>query len=539
MRRVSASWLATTSAAIAAAILVAAIFVLAARAATAGKFFRLDSDYDANLPILSYVVSSVRRFHALPKWNPYVGKGIPVLADPLSSVGNPLMIVPIVLLGVEEGLWMVFFLVITVSGISMWFLLTRIGVRGWPRWWGMIMYQIAGTVSAQVASGHVHQLLAYPVIPLILYGAIQSKSRMWVTIGLAFVLSYLVYSGEWYSLWFSGMFLVWGKIYAIVGRKQSVANVLVHGVATIIFLTLLTAPKLSPLVIDVWPQMVRFFPIDPFAGSLHLIFSPLPFLIPFREAFYDRPILQRTLGFHYNWYEYFAFISPLPFFFFLRVGDAMKREYARILLLLIVVGVLYVSLGYPYSPFHWLVKAVPALGTFRVPQRMYLVLTSVVVALLALTVSTWMRRESKAKTRRVLIVMAIGSLVWTGLVSHRAFVSGFELPRTEERALVTALRDSDEGSFFVAAFTCCVQWFLVQEGIPVLNYYYGWRSTMTPNFLNDAGTGLDYSVLESVRPTYVIATRTDDLSGYSYVPYLRSNRFTVWSSSEPTVTPNL
>ena len=39
-----------------------------------GKTFRWDSDYDSNLPIIAYVVDTIKNEHRFPLWNPYIGR---------------------------------------------------------------------------------------------------------------------------------------------------------------------------------------------------------------------------------------------------------------------------------------------------------------------------------------------------------------------------------------------------------------------------------------------------------------------------------
>ena len=87
--------------------------------ATQGKTFRLDSDYDSNIPIISFVVDTVRNEHRFPLRNPYVTTGISVLGDPLSGSAYLPYLLPMLLFGVQSGWWVVIGLHAFMAGAFM------------------------------------------------------------------------------------------------------------------------------------------------------------------------------------------------------------------------------------------------------------------------------------------------------------------------------------------------------------------------------------------------------------------------------------
>lgn len=515
-------------------ILIAIGLVVPVLWQTRNLSFRLDTDFDSVLPAFSYFSSYLRQYHKIPFRNPYIGTGIPVIADPVSPVLNPAVSVPLTLFGVEAGIRAIMLFSVIFSGIFMWLFLANIGVVGISRLWGAVLYEIAGTGVAQFVSGDA--LAPYAYIPLLLFFIIRDRMGWKTLIAAAFVLALIVYIGDFYQVFFIGMLFVVTRVYWAVARGNTRLRLLQSG-GFFIFFVIFSSAKLIPFFIDVRPTLQRFFSVDPYAGSIHFFWVPLSFVVPLQMSFYDRPFFQRFFGFHYNWYEYFAFISPVSFVFLSKIRRVMKNSYVKMLLVLTIVCLLYVALRFPYSPFYWLFHLVAPLRAFRTPQRIIISLTSIVIGLLAICAHWWMVHARSIKQRTIAVGSMLISIVWTFWVSNTILYQAFEPFRTQESRLAQELRKRDTSKYYVAAFVCCIQTFLVEQKIPILNYYYAWRTSDTPNFINFDGNGFDYSVLARVRPTYVIAPLSDDFSRYSYYPFFERSIGRVWKTDNPTIVP--
>ena len=515
-------------------ILVAIAFVVPVLWQTKNLSLRLDTDYDAMLPTLSYLSSYVHQYKEFPRWNPYVGTGIPVVGDPVSPALNPTISVPVILFGAENGVRVILFFNVIFSGLFMWMFLTRIGVGGIARLWGSTLYEISGMQAALFVSGH--SLAPYAYIPLFLLFATPDSLKKIELVGSAAVVAFILYQGDFYQTFFACLLFIAIRCYWAVTRGN-IRLSLRHSVIFFVIFLVLSSYKLIPFLIDVRPTLQRFFPIDPYAGSIHFFWVPLSFIIPFQMSFYDRPFFQRLFGFHYNWYEYFAFISPVSFVFLTKIRRVMKTPYIKVLLVLIVVCLLYIALRYPYSPFYWLFHVVAPVRAFRTPQRILISMTSIVVAVLAVCAHWWMTHTKNPKQKAIVIGSMLISVVWTFWVSNTILYQAFEPFRSQESLLARELRTRDASNFYVATFVCCVQTFLVEQKVPILNYYYAWRTKDTPNFINSNGNGFDYSVLANVRPTYVIAPRALNLETYSYYLFFVSPIAGVWKTDYPTIVP--
>ena len=384
---------------------------------TQGKMFRMDGDYDSNLPIISYVVDTIRNEKRFPLWNPYVSSGISVLGDPLSAVTYLPYLLPMLIFGVPEGLWIVIGLHAFLAGMFMWMFLGKSKYA----LWGGLLYMGAGAFAARVAAGHIEKVLSYPWYPLFLLFLLKEHNiAVGVIMGIVFL------TGDVYGFLF--MMIFYGAIGVIRGlwgiRGTIVAFVIMAGV------------KIVPFIREVAPVMERFSLFDAARGSIPVWLSWLPFVMPWGVEFYDRPILQRLFGFWYNWYEYYAFIG-LPVIFLVWLPRVVKRREVKILLLFLAVGITFAARGQMYSPWYQLA---PLLEWFRVPQRMYGALTSVVVALIVLSLKNKMSP----------------GILW-GMLLVAFFVSGYQMTRAFEKPR-----------------TCCTQLDQIREKIRVIDYYYGW-----------------------------------------------------------------
>ncbi len=505
---------------------------------TRGQYFRLDTDYDALLPLYYFLVDFVRHHGAIPTWNPYIGTGIPVLGDPLSAVANPILTGGILLFGVETGVRLTIGIIFFLAALSMWWFLSRLHIRGWLRVWGSLLFASAGNMIAYIRAGHIPELLVYPAVPMLLY-YVTKKTLLWKdSIVFSLLLAYVWYSGYTYMLWFVLIFLTVSWLYYSLSRpafQSLVALVRFTGVA--VLFVVFSWPKTYEYINDVGPNLERVFTIDPYAGSIHSIWFPLGWVMPLQAMFYDRPFFQRMFGFYYNWYEYYAFITPFPFFFLVSLRSLLKKPIIQLFLVLLVSSALYIALRFSYSPFYWIYHLVPFARTFRVPQRIYEPSVAVIIALLVLCAKVWFSSRTPQRKKLGLIV-CIASLVGTSMTTQYSLLATFESPRTEAQLVAKKLRAADSGVFFVATFACC-QTFLVQEDVPIINYYYGWRQKQSPNFIRSDNSGSNYDLLYSVRPTYVIASKDSDFTEYGYARFQSYQTVVVWKTEHPNVFPEI
>lgn len=472
--------------------------------------FRLDTDYDSNFPVYGSVFSQTPL------------TGISVWGDPLSAIWNPLFSIPVLTLGTEYGFRVTIVFVIMLSALAMWWLLRSLHIPSKVQLWGSLIYASSGTLAARIAAGHIEKVLSYSLVPIFLLALLQKRGTL---AGLVSALAFL--SGDVYLVWFFVVFWFASLLWRWIVEQDTGIRLVIDLLKFALICAFVSTPKLIPFIRDVVPTMVRFFPIHFAEGSIHVLLTPLAFVVPWQTAFYDRPFFQRILGFHYNWYEYYAFVSPLPLVFCWQ-KKIRNQTIVRFLLFLLMVGALYVSLGYVYSPFYWIFRMIPAIQAFRVPQRIFFPMTTIVIVFFALAADSWFAQHTKRVWQWFGLMIMGGSLLWTSMVFAKTFTQSFENPRVLEESVSRHLRSSDRSPFAVADFVCCMQTFLIREKIGIVNYYYGWRPASSPNFIKSDGNGFDYSPLRLIRPKYIIAKAGESFEVYGYIPYITSKTIQVW-----------
>ncbi len=492
--------------------------------------FRLDTDYNVVLPMAQFAINAFTNPQKFLIRNPYIGLGVPVLGDPSSLVFSPWYMPIFLLFGADIGLRAIIALTVIVSGWSMWVFLSSLGLDKRIVIWGSMLYETSGAFAAIVASGHIEKFASYAVTPLAFFYIWKPKMRMVERISLGLLMTCMYLSDDFYTPWFLGIFFLSHALYKIKGIFMDL--LVIYG--TFFAFSL---PKLIPFVRDVLPYFDRRSFINPYEGSIQALLLPLTYMVPWQVTFYDRPFFQRLLGFHYNWYEYYAFITPIAFIPLIKLRGVLHKIQVKWIFVALLVGASYISLQYPYSPFYWIFQAFPFMQTFRVPQRIVVPLLVPVIALLCYCADYWIKEKKQVQT--LLRIILFSSVMWTFIVAMATMRSAFAPKRVVEKSVAQELRLRDTGNYYVANFVCCMQPFLLDESIPILNYYYGWTPSYAPRFTNTAGDQFDFSPFRLMRPSYIIAEKKETFIEFGYRQYFEKGNIQVWKSEEPTIFPTL
>lgn len=146
------------------------------------------------------LVNSLRLYHAFPLWNPYIQSGIPYIADPMLHVYNPVVTLPVLLIGVRAGFKLAVYFSFLIAAFGMWRLAKTIGLS-WPaRIWTALMFAFAGQPIARFFQGQYLFVLGFAYIPWIissLFLVVQGRRKSDVAIA-ATSMALLFFSGNAY-----------------------------------------------------------------------------------------------------------------------------------------------------------------------------------------------------------------------------------------------------------------------------------------------------------------------------------------------------
>lgn len=155
------------------------------------------------------LVNSLKYHHQFPLWNPYLHTGLPFIADPMTHIFNPLVTIPVLLLGVWKGFKIGLLLSLLAAALGMWWLGKILGMGAPVRIWMALMYALAGQPIGRFLHGQYLFILGFAWIPWIVgfLFLVYRTHRRSAMVGTAVSLALLFFSGNaYYSLYM--LFLV-------------------------------------------------------------------------------------------------------------------------------------------------------------------------------------------------------------------------------------------------------------------------------------------------------------------------------------------
>lgn len=499
--------------------------------------WRLDSDYDSVISSLEFTLRYFLQHATLPEKHTLAGFGIPLRGDPTMPLYNPIFLVLLLLFGFDLGWWVIIGTILFSSGLAMYYLTINIVAKRGIAVWAGLLYMLSGVITARIAAGHIAYVLTYPLWPIVLHYLFQSEKtyRQLIVYGAICALFFL--SGDLYGTIYMTVIIAVCEGYFLITR-QKVFIKTTHELGIVVLAAILfSSPKLYFVFLD-WDflrQMTRIFPATFGEGSIHLPFTILPFILPWRTHFYDRPLLQRTIGFHFNWYEYYAYLSPFPFIFLL----GLSRISSRIIVptsICTILGLLFVSQKYWYSPFHYL-ENTTLLDIIRVPQRVYIPLVSLVILLLAIGATQLVAHTRGLFWRHVTHIMMVLTIITVYITSFFTFAFALEPLRHNEYTLIKHTAQFIPRNAYILNLTCCTQRYLIQEEVHVLNYYAGWQHKEVPTFFTNGVFEPDK--LNFWRPQFILAYPQQSFTNYQYTVRYTHPLANLWETTTPNLTvPN-
>ena len=160
------------------------------------------------------LVNSIQRYHAFPLWNIYIQSGLPYIADPMLHVYNPVVTVPVLLLGVRAGFKLGVYFSFLIAAFGMWRLAKALGLGRAARLWTALMFAFAGQPVARFLQGQYLFIFGFAYIPWIISSLIlvtQHLRRRDIAIA-AGSMALLFFSGNayypLYTLLIIGLFML-------------------------------------------------------------------------------------------------------------------------------------------------------------------------------------------------------------------------------------------------------------------------------------------------------------------------------------------
>ncbi len=319
----------------------------------------------------------------IPRWQPYLEKGEPIIENPFNFIFNPFASGPSLLLGPVSGLRISVILGYFLAGLGGWFLGRTLGFGALGRVLLVMLLMGKGNFHAMLNSGYYQLALSQIYMPYVIGGVIaifRWSNRRWPVVLTALALALQFLSGNiWYVLPTAvgavcvGCVLLVGTgkrwIDGLALKRLLLAAVMAVGLSAVVALPVLLQFK----QVGRHPDEVDAGRFAPLPEIVHFYFDPNPSqLVTLREPGYENEITYRLLKevdeFYYTftipaWYG-LLILFALPLY---RPVSGRERRVWWVALLLCVLATLWGAGG--KQPILWLYQNIPILAQWRFVGR--------------------------------------------------------------------------------------------------------------------------------------------------------------------------
>ncbi len=345
-------------------LLILAVWAFCSAFLDFGEQTRLPGNEAGLVQSLDYVfLNSLHDTGKFPLWNAALRTGVPFIADPLLHVFNPLVSLPVLLLGVQNGFKLALFLSFLAAALGMWFLGRTLGMGRPARLWMALMFAFAGQPVARFFQGQYTFVLGFAWIPWFIAGlflVLRTRRRLHVALA-ALALGLLLVSGNiTYAFYMLIAALLFAAVMSFDFQPSKPYLLLRKPQALSIFWVLLLAFGLA--AVQIFPLAQAWTKVNPLhdlpgAHTLKQIILDYTSKDPVRpDAWQSLPARE----------EFYAYIGLLPFLALLLLPLAFwKREKRPLVffLLLFLMVLLWISL--PQLPGGSSLANLPALLPLR------------------------------------------------------------------------------------------------------------------------------------------------------------------------------
>lgn len=352
--------------------------------------------------------------------------GLPLLGHPLSQVFYAPLTLPALAFGTETGIRITYVFSLLLAGSGMYLLARMLGPRPIIAAWSGFIFATGGGIGARIHAGHVEKVLAMPLIPLVLAGALMTgraeTSRQTIFWGVltGLITGFTFLAGGSYVLLYLvvSVPLVLLVVKAGQGLRDSWRSLALCLSAWAVGLLLGTAGKLIASA-AILPDTIR--QIHPYVGGQDAYWTVVHLAVPF----------FRYTTHPWGWWEYSSFIGLIPLVLgalavLAIIAAALRwnplsgivttapREITA-LAAVVILAALWLANGLWYSPVHWAYEILPRLESFRIPSRALMVAGPASLALAAVALESSLGLPSRERLTRWTVPVAIVLLV-AGLV---------------------------------------------------------------------------------------------------------------------------
>jgi hypothetical protein len=345
-------------------LLLLAVWAFCAVFLDLGQPTRLPGNEAGVVQALDYVLfNALRETGKFPLWNSFLRTGYPTIVDPLLHAYQPLVTLPVLILGVQDGFKLALFLSFLAAALGMWFLGRVLGLSRAARLWMALTFVFAGQPVARFFQGHYTFVLSFAWIPWITAGLflVVRKPRPLSVALTALAFGLLFVSGNIYYAFYMLAAALLFAFLVLVGFQPRPPFLRLHLRQALPLLGLcllalaLAAGQLFPLL-GAWSK-VNAIPDLPGSHTLGQIW------LDYTSKDTVRPDAWQALPAREEFYAYIGFVPflalpllPLAFW---------KREKRPLVFFLCLLFLVVIWITLPGLPGGAFLASLPALAPFR------------------------------------------------------------------------------------------------------------------------------------------------------------------------------
>lgn len=410
-----------------------------------------------NVVNLVYIKQTLLEYGVFPEWNPFLNQGIPIVADPLNTFYNPVILLTFLLFPLFISIKLTYIITIFLSGLFFYLLLKHLDIEKYLSLLISFTFMSSGYLAARIYAGHLEKILSYPLAPLLLLSLLillKNGGTKWAGI-VALILSLFVFSGAIYETLYAFIVLVsiivfYIGIFVVKRDRKYIAKVISLLTACVLFL-FFSALKILPLI-EISPYILHVS--DPFRGSQTFISLLYNLFLPFKELYLLFGIDDFNPNNPYFWWESYAFIGILPLICILLIPYVIKKrssmEFKTFLFLFFTI-IIFSMLGNPLNPFTWLFNQVSFLQQFRIPSRIFIFLIPIVLTMSAIILNYFYKAGGRM-TKNIVVALVVINLSCVFLTFNDKINKNFFIyspPISDLQDLLSYVKQQDSKYFLV------------------------------------------------------------------------------------------
>jgi hypothetical protein len=346
-----------------------------------------------------------------PLWNPVIGTGRSLIADPFLFFFNPFLSLPMALFGIINGSKIAVVMNFFIAGVGMWFVAKELKFGRLTRLWCSLLYMMAGAIPAHLSAGHIQLTFALGWLPWSIAGLLWviNRSSLLSILFASLAQALFFFAGNlYYQIYAFFCLLILGFGFAFdwksfhfkreVAKRISMTAILSVGLISIQLLPLLASNSDVRNLGGYLPDESEYFGSQrPEDAILNYFVSDLDF---YRSTSLDKAPFPQ---------ESYRYIGVIPFLLLLFLVPTFRRGHHKEIILLGLCFLLMLAwASIRYSFVKYIYDLLPFLNQFRWPGR-------------ALSVGALF----------LILVSAFGlEYIWTSLRSKKPFINFHSDPNT-------------------------------------------------------------------------------------------------------------